>query len=320
LIVIASEYSSRISRLLGSNPVAVLVTLFLLSYGKLLHTVITAMFFTTLDYSDEVKVAVWLCDGNIRYFHGKHIALFLVALLTLLIFLLPYTLLLTVGQWLQANSNRRCFHWINKPRIKPFLDAYQAPYRDQHHYWTRLLLCLRCALFLVFAFNTEADPSINLLAISSVAFGLTVLTRYTGAVYRKLYVDLLETSFVLNLGILAIATYYVKLAVVPVNQAAVAYTSVGIAFVTFIGVVLYHTYLQVWPKLQKRIHHLCDREEHDFFNNINYEEENNEPPALVAPTTTTVDPPTPEPLDTATVPDLLSLPTLNQLNFANLLS
>ena len=30
-------------------------------------------------------------DGNIRYFHGKHIALFLVSLLTILIFLLPYT-------------------------------------------------------------------------------------------------------------------------------------------------------------------------------------------------------------------------------------
>ena len=130
---------------------------------------------------------------------------------------------------------------------KPFLDAYQAPYRYQHRYWTGLLLCLRCALF---ACNTQADPNINLLAISSVAIGLTVVTRYTGAVYRKLYVDFLETSFVVNLGILAIATYYVKLAVVPVNQAAVVYTSVGVAFSTFIGVVLYHTYLQVWPKLE----------------------------------------------------------------------
>jgi len=157
-----------------------------------------------------VKVAVWLCDGNIRYLFGKPIALFLVALLTLLLFLLPYTLLLTVGQWLQANHNRRFFCWINKPSIKPFLDAYQAPFRDQHRYWTGLLLCLHCALFAVFACNTQADPSINLLAISSVAFGVRVVTRYTGAVYRKLYVDLLNTSFVVNLGILAVATYYVK--------------------------------------------------------------------------------------------------------------
>ena len=255
------------------------------------------MFFTTLDYSDEVTVAVWLCDGNIRYLHGKHIFLFLAALLALLVFLLPYTLLLTVGQWLQANSNRRFFHWINKPRIKPFMDAYQAPYRDQHHYWTGLLLCLLCALFLVFAFSTQADPSINLLAISSVALGLTVVTRYTGAVYRNLYVNFLETSFILNLGILATATYYVKLAVVPIYQlqAIVVYTSVGIAFATFIGVVLYHTYLQVWPKLQQRVHHFCN---HDLSSQISSEDErnmNNELAQQVAPTMTIVDPPHPEP-------------------------
>ena len=306
LIIIASYYSPRISRLFGSNPVAVLVTLFLLSYGKLLRAVITAMFFTNLDYPNGVKVAVWLCDGNIRYLRGKHIALFLVALLTLLIFLLPYTLLLTVGQRLQANSNRRFFHWINNPTIKPFLDAYQAPYRDKHRYWTGLSLCLRCALFLVFAINTQANPSINLLAISSVAFGLILVTRYTGAVYRKLYVDILEASFTVNLGFLAVATYYVKLAVatyyvklavVPVNQAAVANASAGIALSTFIGVVIYHTYLQVWPKLQQRVRHLCDHEESESSNDSTSEEERNassEPPTLVAPTTTIVDPPCPE--------------------------
>jgi len=154
------------------------------------------------------------------------------------------------------------------------------------------VLCL-----LVFAFNTQADPSINLLAISSVAFGLTRVTCYTGAVYSKLHVDILEASFILNIGILAIATYYLKHAVVPVDQAAVVYTSVGIAFATFIGVVLYHTYQQIWPRLQQRIHHLCD---HQDKNCSNSEEERNatsETPMLAAPTTTIVDPPCPESLD-----------------------
>ena len=263
------------------------------------------MFFTTLDYSNEVKVAVWLCDGNIQYLHGKHIALFLAALLTFLIFLLPYTLLLTVAQWLQANSNRRVFHWINKPRIKPFLDAYQAPFRDQHRYWTGLLLCLRCVLSLVFAYNAQADPSINLLAISSVAFGLVVVTRYTGAVYRKLHVDVLETSFLVNLGILAIATYYVKLAVVPASQAVVISTSVGVALATSTGVVLYHTYLQVWPKLQQRVHCLCDFVESKSSIDSSEEEGNeyNDTSTLVTPTTTIIDPPHPEQPDLINIDD-----------------
>ena len=299
LIIVSSEYSPRIARLFGSNPVAVLATLFLLSYSKLLRTIIATFSFTFLDYPDDVQVAVWLYDGNIQYLHGKHIALFLIALLTLVIFYLPYTLLLTVGQWLQAKSNRKLCYWINKPRIKPFLDAYHAPYKDKHRYWIGLLLCLRCVLLLVFAFNTQADPSLNLLAISSVAFGLILITRYTGAVYRMLWVDILEASFIFNLGIFAVATYYVKLAVVPVSQAAVAYTSVSVVFATFIGALLYNTYQQVRPKLQQTVQKLCCHEERASSNGNSSDEDvdvDHEDQPLLSPTMTVIERPTPRPL------------------------
>jgi len=58
LIIIVSNYSSKITRLLGSNPVAVLATLFLLSYAKLLHAIVAALFFTFLDYPNDVQIAV----------------------------------------------------------------------------------------------------------------------------------------------------------------------------------------------------------------------------------------------------------------------
>ena len=301
VIIIMSRYSLVITRLLGSNPVPALATLFLLSYAKLLRTIISALFFTFLDYPSNVQVAVWLRDGNIQYLHGKHIALFLVASLTLLILFLPYTFLITVGHWLQAESIQKFFHWINK--IKPFLDAYQAPYRDKLRYWTGLLLCLRCALFLVFAFNIQADPSLNLLAISSVTFGLTLLTRFTGTVYAKLHIDILEASFILNLGILAVATYYVKLAVVPASQPAATYTSVGVAFATFIGILLYHTYQYLWPQLKQRVNQLRDWCHHNDHESPSDPESqpliNPSPPhstpsqPLSTPTTTVVECPSP---------------------------
>ena len=300
LTIIVSYYSSRIGRLFGSNPVAVLATLFLLSYAKLLRTIIASLFVTFLDYPYDVQVAVWLYDGNIRYLHGKHIALFLVALLTLLILFLPYTLLLTMGQWLQAKSNRRCLHWINNSRIKPFLDAYHAPYRDQHRYWTGMMLCLRCTLLLVFAFNTHADPSLNLLVIGTAVIGLLTLTHFTGLIYKKMYLEILEISFILNLGILAVATYYVKFALVPVSQAAVAYTSVGIAFATFIVVLLYHTYQQVWPKFQLKMNQLRHPESREMYNDSSSEAEADvyhEAHTLTVPTMTVIERPHPETLE-----------------------
>ena len=146
------------------------------------------------------------------------------------------------------------------------------------------MLCLRCALFLVFAFNTQADPSLNLLAIGAVVVGLLTVTHFTGLIYKKMYLDILEISFILNLGILAIATYYVKLAVVPASQAAVAYTSVGVALTTFVGVLLCHTYQQVWPKLKRKLQQLHRREEREMANDSSSEEEDNEARPLLAPT------------------------------------
>jgi len=54
----------------------------------------------------------------------------------------------------------------------------------------------------------------------------------------------------------------VRLAEKTKSQVVVTNTSVGIAFATFVGVLVYHTYQQLWPKLQQRIHHLRHCKEH----------------------------------------------------------
>ena len=243
LIIIASHLSMKISKLLGSNPVPVLATLFLLSYAKILSTVVAALSYASLDYLNEREKPVWLYDGNIRYFHGKHIPLVLFALLVLLLLFLPYTLFLLFHQWLQMKSDNRFLKWATKPQVKAFTDAYHAPYAPKQRYWTGLLLILRCALYLVFAFNALRDPSVNLLVIATSTFGITIIVWLTGRVYEKWWLDALESSFILNLGVLAVGTFHIKLA--GGNQAALVYTLVSIAFATFIGIMLYHIYFQL---------------------------------------------------------------------------
>ena len=72
-------------------------------------------------------------------------------------------------------------------------------------------------------------------------------------VYKKWYLNALELSFILNLGILAVTTIYVKVS--GGSQAAVAYTSVGIAFLTFVGIITYHIYLQIKSKVHNILCH-----------------------------------------------------------------
>ena len=85
---IISHFLHRFSKLLGSNPVSILATLILLSYTKILHTLIATAYFTHLEYPTYNRT-VWLHDANIDYLVGKHFPLFLVEVLVFLILFLP---------------------------------------------------------------------------------------------------------------------------------------------------------------------------------------------------------------------------------------
>ena len=144
-------------------------------------------------------------------------------------------------------------------------------------------------------------PIIILWQLKHVVIGILTLTHFTGLIYKKLYLDVLETSFVLNLGILAAATYpggllkHQKARQLSLSWAGVC-LSWYIAFATFVEVLVYHTYQQVWPKLQKRIHLLNHRMKHqsDTFDGTDV---NNQAQISTAPTMTIVECPNPESLE-----------------------
>ena len=238
MIILGSYYSGRVAKLFGRNPIAVLATLFLLSYAKLLRTVIAALSFTSLEYPNNSQIAVWLYDGNVRYLSAKHIPLFTAAMICLIFLFLPYTILLIFGQWLQAKSQLKIFSCINNRYVKPFLDAYHAPYTDKHRYWTGMMLLLRFVLLLISAVNALGDPSVNLLGIGSIT--VAILPTILGSrIYKMWSLGLLETSFILNLAIFSLASLYIRST--GGNQNAATSTSISIAFATFIGIVIYHS-------------------------------------------------------------------------------
>ena len=83
------------TKLLDSRPVSVLATLILLSYAKLLRTIIGALYLTILHYPNK-DVLVWAHDANES--QSNYIPLVVMVLVFLLCLCLPYTLLLLLGQ------------------------------------------------------------------------------------------------------------------------------------------------------------------------------------------------------------------------------
>ena len=241
VIIISCHYSERLSKYIGHNPIAVLGTLLLMSYSKLLTAIIVPLSPTTLIlFPGSQTKTVWLYDASKLYFQEPgHSVLGFFAIFTLLLLFLPYTFLLLFGQWIQAKSQWRVFSWINK--LKPFLDAYYAPYKSEKRYWLGLYLLARCALSATFAFNAAGDFDINLLVVCSVVAGLSIIK---GQVYEKRYNDIFETCFLLNLSIFSVVTFYV-LEDVPTDsqyktQYVISAVSVGIALVLFVGIIIFH--------------------------------------------------------------------------------
>ena len=237
LIIVATHYSTKLTRVFGKNPVAALATLFLLSYSKLLRTTIAAISFTHLEYPDGTSKLVWLYDGNVAYGQADHLVLVIFSVLILLFLFVPYTLLLFFAHWLQALSHWRILSWLNK--IKPFTDAYHAPYKKQTRYWTGLLLFVR---LLLFAF-TATDSKLVPIIVTSVTAVLLALAWGHKGIYENRLNDLIEGFFLVNLCIFS-ATINQNVSP-PFSHAGIGYFFVGIALVAYSCILGYHIYLRI---------------------------------------------------------------------------
>ena len=257
MIIFISERSTRFGRLIGKkNPVATLVTLILLSYAKLLHTVIAALSFAILDYPDGSRETVWLPDASVKYLSGKHIPLFLAAALILLAGM-AYTTLLFSWQWLLRHQDKMVFKWARSHKLYTFLEPYHAPYNFQHRYWTGLLLIVRVILYLLIAV-VSSSPGVSLLSIGVVTgFLLLYKALLHNRVYKKWPIELLELTCYFNILILSFSKLFVLLAVMKRNRMVPAYLSVSVTFVLFLAVIIYHLITElflgttIWKKMTK---------------------------------------------------------------------
>ena len=259
VIILVCHYSSSVMKLMGMRNIEVLATLFLLSYAKLLKTIVTALSVTNIMVASADNITdplrphkVWVYDGNIDYFGPKHLPLFIVSVLFLFMLFMPYTMFLLCGQWLQRVPRKRGLRWVHSTFISTIMDAYHAPYTKHHRYWTGLGLLIRCCLFTIF--GASYSTGINLVFIIVAVILLQVIRiASSGKLYRNKVVGLLELFYLSNLEIVA--------AVLLINDTPCAAISVSISlsFTVFAGTLLYHLHHEVksnslYKTIKKRIY------------------------------------------------------------------
>ena len=245
IIIIVSEYSPRFSALIGrKDPIATLATLILLSYAKLLSITITVLSFTNINYPDGSQKTVWLLDGNVKYFQGKHVALVIVALLIILVGV-PYTIILHLWQWIVRAPRWKVFKWTRNTKLNAFITVYHVPYNSKYRYWTGLLLLVRVILYITASVTLSANPQVSLLT-TVILVGCLILTKsiINLKVHKKSITDIVETVVYFNLLVLAAFSQY-DFKTDLQKQTAVAYTSTIITLLLLVGVIAYHVYLLI---------------------------------------------------------------------------
>ena len=254
IVIFLCNKSKKLARLFGENIVKVLATILIVSYTTLIQFVVTALSFTVIQYPPDSTTVVWTSDPTLEYFSGKHIPLALVAIVFGLL-ILAFTMVLLCVQPLQRYSHLRCFSWMAK--LKPFIDAYTAPHiiKDNCRYWEGLLLFFRLIITGIISVSTKSIVSRNLGAIVCVCVLLLTIAWCVGGVYKKPSLNILNSSYILNLAAIAVAGSHTD------NKdwdtadfKPILYISYTVAISTAGIVLAHHTYLRAksWHAIWKR--------------------------------------------------------------------
>eukprot|EP00731_Ephydatia_muelleri_P033588 Em0033g4a len=262
---ISSQPQQPSTKLLGKlrkftlqKAVNVLATLVYLSYFKLVRAVIDILSYTAINVHNGASVQVWFYDGNIQYLHGVHTILFVFAIATSILFIVPYTVALTIIPIIDRFSDSNgLLKWINVKinLIKPMNDAYYAPYNGWRRSWLGLQLLLFIFLLVPSPMLGSNNPSlllfIHVLMLSVFAFihiqikpfGQTNPDKKRKAMqHLNIAYNWLDLFYIINYTLLAFTVSYLLSNGSSAAQLQIAVgVLVGIAVFVFFVTIVFHT-------------------------------------------------------------------------------
>ena len=246
VIVLGAKCSRAMSKLCKPNAVPVLATLCYMSLSKLTRTCVAILYPNQLVFANGTQW-VWLYDANIPYLDRWHAVLAGISALILVLIIIPYTGLLVLSPWLQRYSQKRCISWIN--RLKPFLDNYQAPYKDRFRYWVGALFAFRI-IFCVVTVSCINTSNSKVVLVTIIIAHVSIILGAGIAVYKNWVLSVLESFFHINLSVMAalILLYEDD----EKNATIVVWIGVGSYLVSVVGIIMYHIACIIASRCSKR--------------------------------------------------------------------
>lgn len=236
-LVIASRYSTRISNFVAHSSIQVVATLFYLSFAKLLLTAIDILTPVSI-HTPAGNFLVWYVDGNIPFWRDTgHVVLTIIAFVTIAFLLFPFLLFTTFGSLLFHCRYLRPYSMY----IRPFVDAYQGPYRQPFKFWFGLRLWLLLYIYICFAALRGLEPSLMILSQMIPLLLFTLIQAYVKP-YRKTSTNIVDLFVLFNICL----TYLIKIYFYCYHKEDESHSTPYLSFLTllvmllFCGLVLQH--------------------------------------------------------------------------------
>ena len=225
------------------SPSKMLATLIILCYVSILQASIGILSFTIIETLNNELYVMWYIDPTVRYFHGFHAFLCIVALILFFLYILPLPIMLTF-------CSRAIYRWRYFNKLKPLYDALYAPFKVKFRPWLGLQLIVRIVLF-IFAYFV---PSPHQLLVLGVCLLVYLYFQTVFQPYNSKLANLLESTLIaIALLYDIIALYFGNLASYSTLAVILTITFLtGIAYCVIIaGFVSY--LLERYPNILKSI-------------------------------------------------------------------
>ena len=258
LIIKISSCSSKFSNIIGKrDPVATLATLLLLSYTRLLVTVIRSFEFVTVEYSNNTTKTLWLPDASIAFGNNVINNVKLIVLITFAVIVSLICLFCTFlfsWQWLLRFPNLRFFRLTRNLKFHAFIDTFQISHTTKHRYWTGLLLLVRVLIFTITALVAHSELPITLFSTVIIMSCLQLYkTLLMIRVYKNWFLNIMESITTFNIAIFALITLLAfnvsgytnsesEAKMLGIAQKIAAHVSVLIMLLFLTIVIIYHCY------------------------------------------------------------------------------
>ena len=223
--------------------IPVISTLMILFYAKSLR-IVTTIFTPAIIIQSDASSHVWCYDGTVPYLSLNHALLFTSGLVVTIFFIVPYTGVMLLTPWLMSKSHWKVMCWMNK--LKPYIDCYEAPFKDRYRFWTGATLFYRIVFCMVLGFFSDKDPTIVLLIIIVIHAFMIVMAGL--AIYKNWLISILEGFFHLSIVIHSLTLFFMykngNTNISPIPTVVF----VGSSFICFVCIFVLKILYLMWKK------------------------------------------------------------------------